>query len=88
MDVNAIGSVLEAVITPSAMRTVAPGVAAQQLFSDLLKTAGINSVQAQLTPDNLLAAQSLLNKMSVTVDLTAKVAGSLTQSINKLVSMQ
>ncbi|EAA3660115.1 type III secretion system inner rod subunit SctI [Salmonella enterica] len=54
----------------------------QQRFAALLNNPEISD-----SPHGLMAAQSALTELAVGVDLTAKVAGSLGQTINKLVNL-
>lgn len=58
----------------------------QTLKTDLLPVDSI--ALGEMSAGNLLGAQEQLMRSAVGVDLGAKVAGQLSQAINKLVSMQ
>lgn len=62
----------------------APTDALQSHFAELLRS----HANTPAGPDNTLAVQGAMNQLTVGTDLLAKVAGSLTQSINKLTNMQ
>lgn len=81
--INAIGHTL-APLSPLNQTSSAEEVdlSTQQRFSALL-----NPSQAVDSPEHLIGSQLALTEMAIGVDLTAKVAGSLTQSINKLVNL-
>lgn len=83
MNIPAITDALTAVTPLSQSSAATPPISAQEQFAALLE-----SPAAAGSPNTLLAAQATLNQMTVGTELTAKLAGSLTQSINKLVNMQ
>lgn len=83
MSIEAISHALAALAPLGQSEAPAPDASSQQRFAALL-----DSQKAADSPDALFAAQSVLSELTVGCELTAKVAGSLTQSINKLVSMQ
>ncbi|KML17797.1 hypothetical protein VL10_24115 [Leclercia adecarboxylata] len=60
----------------------------QQVQKTLM--TGIREVPsaAQMTPEQILATQTRVAGTVVSVDLVAKVAGSFSQAVNKLVTMQ
>jgi type III secretion system YscI/HrpB-like protein len=72
--------------TPEQMMMNAVADHHQVLKTDLLPVTNI--VQGDMSAENLLSAQEQLMRSAVGVDLGAKVAGQLSQAINKLVSMQ
>jgi len=53
-----------------------------------LLTASTSGVSHAPSPEAMLGTQMLMSKAIVQVDLAAKTAGALSQSINKLVNMQ
>jgi type III secretion system YscI/HrpB-like protein len=59
-----------------------PDQAVQSRFAELLHA------HTSAASENALAMQGAMNQLTVGTDLLAKVAGSLTQSINKLTNMQ
>ena len=83
MTVAAINNALSAIAPLGQTEAVTPDIPAQQRFAELL-----NAPQTANAPDALFSAQGALNELTVGAELTAKVAGSLTQSINKLVNIQ
>ncbi|BEV73185.1 MULTISPECIES: type III secretion system inner rod subunit SctI [unclassified Paludibacterium] len=50
--------------------------------------AALLSAEAPGSPEGMLQAQGALTQLTLGSDLTAKVAGALTQAINKLVNLQ
>lgn len=82
MSIAAITQALGAIAPLGPSGPVTPDVPAQQRFAQLL-----NNPQAADDPGVLFAAQGALSELTVGTELTAKLAGSLTQSINKLVNM-
>lgn len=73
-------------ITPDEMATAQlqkKSIAVHQVIEGAKPTAEIIS-----SPAEMMAVKSALSKSLLEVELTAKVAGSLGQGINKLVSMQ
>ncbi|OHX11797.1 EscI/YscI/HrpB family type III secretion system inner rod protein [Chromobacterium sinusclupearum] len=83
MTIEAITHALAAIAPLGEAEPAQPSQSAQQRFAELL-----NNPKAADEPGALFAAQSAFNELAVGTELTAKVAGSLTQSINKLVNMQ
>lgn len=55
-------------------------------FTQLMQQ--VEPAPPMMSPDQLLDAQSEWMRGTLSVDLTAKVAGTVEQSINKLVNMQ
>ncbi|MBZ6071271.1 type III secretion system inner rod subunit SctI [Aeromonas schubertii] len=85
MTIDAIHAIAQALapVTPLAQPNPAEvDLPTQQRFAALL-----NSPQTSDSPSGLMGAQSALTELAVGVDLTAKVAGSLGQTINKLVNL-
>ncbi|CNI63383.1 MULTISPECIES: type III secretion system inner rod subunit SctI [Yersinia] len=82
MDIDAIQAVAMQV-TP-----LKPPVDAEQVakFTQLMQPA--DPTTSMISPDPLLSLQSELMHATLSIDLTAKVAGVLGQNINKLVNMQ
>lgn len=60
----------------------------QQAQESLMKGIRDDSVLQRLSPESALTAQARLASTVVGVDVVAKVTGSFTTAINKLVSMQ
>ncbi|MFM0515382.1 type III secretion system inner rod subunit SctI [Paraburkholderia sp. RL17-373-BIF-A] len=83
MDIFSIANISSALAPVSQSPAATPSSTAQQQFADLLGGPSPTN-----SPDALLGAQFELTQMMVGTELTAKVAGSITQSINKLVNMQ
>ncbi|MBC8642802.1 type III secretion system inner rod subunit SctI [Caballeronia sp. EK] len=83
MNVLPLIGAASAVLQVSQSSATVPSDAAKERFAALL-----DNPEAVSSPDALLAAQMELTKVTVGADLTAKVAGLLTQTVNKLVSMQ
>jgi type III secretion system YscI/HrpB-like protein len=83
MSIDAISHALAALAPLGPSEAPVPDASAQQRFAAML-----DSQKAADSPDALFAAQGAMSELAVGAELTAKVAGSLTQSINKLVSMQ
>ncbi len=83
MTITAISHALSAIAPLGGPEAATPDLPAQQRFAELL-----NAPQSADAPDALFSAQGALNELTVGAELTAKVAGSLTQSINKLVNIQ
>lgn len=82
MNITAINQALVPLAIPGTAGSTDVALPTQQHFSSLL-----NAPEATESPDAMLNNQKVLSEMLVGVDLTAKVAGSLTQTINKLVNM-
>ncbi|PHV11497.1 type III secretion system inner rod subunit SctI [Chitinimonas sp. BJB300] len=84
MNIDAIQSLLPNMNPTDATAPVAaPDAATQSRFAALLQPP-----QAVVDPVQLVAAQGQLSTITVGTELAAKVAGSLTQTVNKLVNMQ
>lgn len=83
MNISAISDFL------SVCASVHPDVAATPTQSAQEKFSAMFAQPADVaSPDALLDAQTAFNQRIVDTEFTAKVAGSLTQSINKLANMQ
>ena len=86
MSIEAIIAALEQTSIPLQAPTgvastdVAPDIA--QRFANLL-----NSPEAPEAPGSYLSVQDKMNEVTVGNEMVAKIAGSLVQSINKLVNM-
>ncbi|EOZ9391089.1 type III secretion system inner rod subunit SctI [Enterobacter cancerogenus] len=60
----------------------------QDVQQSLMKGIRDDSVVRQLSPESALTAQARLASSAIGVDVVAKVTGSFSTAINKLVSMQ
>ncbi|MBJ7262942.1 MAG: type III secretion system inner rod subunit SctI [Burkholderiaceae bacterium] len=66
-----------------------PAVAATPTQSDQQRFSALLAQPANIgSPDVLLGEQAAIGRMIVETEMIAKVAGSVTQSINKLANMQ
>ncbi|MFM5540444.1 type III secretion system inner rod subunit SctI [Aeromonas veronii] len=83
MTIDAIHTIGQALAPATPLSTPAKvDISTQQYFAALL-----NNSMNSTSPDALMGAQSALTELAVGMDFTAKVAGSLGQTINKLVNM-
>ena len=57
-------------------------------LSELVGSSQITGASVGISPEQVIESQKLVTRALVEVDLAAKTAGSLSQSINKLVTMQ
>lgn len=84
MSIDAIGQALLSVGPVGSQATdIQPEAGSVAHFASLMQ--GANAVASA---DALLQVQGALSSVQVGADLTAKVAGSLTQTVNKLISLQ
>ena len=80
--IHAVSQALAPVTPLGQARPAEVDLPTQQRFATLL-----NSPLTSDSPDRLIEAQSAFTELAVGIDLTAKVAGSLGQTINKLVNL-
>lgn len=80
--IHAIGQALAPVNPLGQANPAEVDLPTQQRFAALLSSSVTSD-----SPNGLMGAQSTLTELAVGVDLTAKVAGSLAQTINKLVNL-
>ncbi|NOH71592.1 EscI/YscI/HrpB family type III secretion system inner rod protein [Vibrio pectenicida] len=57
-------------------------------LSELVGSSQMTGSSVGISPEQVIESQKLVTRALVEVDLAAKTAGSLSQSINKLVTMQ
>ena len=57
-------------------------------LSELVDTQPNSAASVGISPEQAIESQKLVTRSLIEVDLAAKTAGSLSQSINKLVTMQ
>lgn len=86
-DIDTFASLLYSQPTSSAEETALSWIKDQSLSVTQAMGSAL-SVASGDTPEAMLKAQSQLKNIILEVDLTAKVAGQLSQGINKLVNMQ
>lgn len=67
---------------------IVKGLQEQQQIFDARVTQANDVMSGTLTPQQLVQSQHHLMNAMVGVDLAAKIAGSASQSVNKLVTMQ
>ncbi|NRF16126.1 type III secretion system inner rod subunit SctI [Vibrio coralliilyticus] len=97
MELSAIAKATYSALDKQA-ETVNPDKAMVDKFSQLMQqgtqeTAKLNDIVGPMppmgiSPDQAIQSQTMVTRALVEVDLAAKTAGSLSQSINKLVTMQ
>lgn len=101
MELSAIAKATYSALDKQA-ETVNPDKAMVDKFSQLMQqgtqeTAKLNDIIGSMpnsnapmgiSPDQAIQSQTMVTRALVEVDLAAKTAGSLSQSINKLVTMQ
>ncbi|NUW67426.1 type III secretion system inner rod subunit SctI [Vibrio coralliilyticus] len=98
MELSAIAKATYSALDKQA-ETVNPDKAMVDKFSQLMQqeTAKLNDIIGPMpnsnapmgiSPDQAIQSQTMVTRALVEVDLAAKTAGSLSQSINKLVTMQ
>lgn len=81
MSLEAIVEVLAALAPADPVAPPLPDLPTQQRFAEMLKTPERIS-----SPSGMLTLQGEVSEMLVATDLAAKVAGAVTQGVNKLVN--
>lgn len=82
MNIDAINNSLLSFLPVEQSTGAEVDIPTQQHFASLL-----NAPEATASPDSLVGAQGALSELAVGTEMTAKVAGSLTQAVNKLVNI-
>lgn len=86
MIIDAVGS-FTPVIDSFIKNTHPPSSVSDVDFSVQQRFAEYLSSPQTTSPEVMLGVQKILNELAVNTELTAKIAGSVTQTINKLTSL-
>lgn len=87
-DVKSFAQLFQAAPASFPESDIVKGLQQQQEAFDTRVNQASDLMSSSLTPQQLVQSQYHLMNAMVGVDLAAKIAGSASQSINKLVSMQ